>query len=360
MDLELKCKCCGQPFEPTCHISRQKFCSKECRIKYCNAKRDFGEKPEVCPECGVCIEQSGEPGRWRRFCSDRCRVRYHEKRRQEKRKNQGRPTQVCPNCGVEFEPEWGKVRRFCCDSCRLEWWKEYHRANPKEQESEQICVCCGKIFIADRWHGGEYCNRDCYLRTMAKTRTQITCAWCGEWFTALSSLNRKYCSKDCHTAARHDPGGYKKAKRRLTYHNPEEWQELLREATRKTGSSQKRGKRVWLVCGITSMYTGLDGLLGIIRYQLNRNPFDGGVYVFCDAEGTMLKYLEWDGAGFTLGKRRAQSGSYPWPPSEAGQAIEITEKEFEFLRTKSIVPIGYKAKPKRRKKSKKISTKKPS
>ena len=111
----------------------------------------------------------------------------------------------------------------------------------------------------------------------------------------------------------------------------------LHEASKKS-PPPRRGKRVWLVCGETSMYTGLDGLLGIIRYQLNRSPYDGNLYVFRDLSGSMIKYLEWDGAGFCLSKRRAQSGSYPWPPAEAGKVLEITEKEFEYLKSRSIVP----------------------
>lgn len=346
MGTELTCKYCGKSFEPTCHISRQKYCSQECRVKYNNAKRYYGGLVNTCPECGEHIEQSGERGRWRRFCSDRCRKEYNRKKQQEKRHSEKRPKQICPNCGREFQPEWGdKPRRFCSDTCRVEWWKEYHKANPQEETGERKCVCCGREFQSDRWHGGEYCSRDCYLKTMAKSRVQITCAWCGEGFTAPVSAGRKYCSLDCMTAARHQPGKYKRASHRIFYTNPEEWREQLQEASRKAGAPKKRGKRVWLVCGTTSMYTGLDGLLGIIRYQLNHNPFDGGIYVFCDFTGTMLKYLEWDGAGFCLGKRRAQSGSYPWPPAEAGKMIEITEKEFEFLKSKSIVPCRTKSKP---------------
>jgi len=56
----------------------------------------------------------------------------------------------------------------------------------------------------------------------------------------------------------------------------------------------------------------------------------------------MLKYLEWDGAGFSIGKRRAQSGTYPWPPDELGPVVEITEKEFAYILHKSIVPFRVK------------------
>jgi endogenous inhibitor of DNA gyrase (YacG/DUF329 family) len=358
MEEAKKCLCCGQAFEPTCHISRQKYCSDACRHKYNNAKRYYAVPVDTCPACGEQIEQTGERGRLRRFCSDRCRVAYHSKKRQEKKRSIERPKQVCPNCGAEFQPGWnGGVRRFCCDACRLEWWREYHKANPREIPPERKCICCGNEFRSDSWHGGDYCSRECYLRTMAQTRENVVCAWCGEAFSALKNLNRKYCSIHCYTAARHQPER-QKAGRRISYHDPDEWRALLKTALKDFGGPAKRGQRVFLVCGETNMNTGLDGLVNIIRYRLNLNPYDGSLYVFCDFSETNLKYLEWDGAGVCITKRRAQSGSYPWPPSEAGSAMEITEKEFAFLKTKAIVPVGQKRKPKKRGRPKKDGRKK--
>lgn len=66
-------------------------------------------------------------------------------------------------------------------------------------------------------------------------------------------------------------------------------------SARYTQQGVRRGKRVRLVCGATSMYTGLDGLIVIVRYHLKLDPCDVSVYVFRDGTGTMLKYIEWDG-----------------------------------------------------------------
>lgn len=305
---------------------------------------------DTCPECGAKVEQTGEKGRWRRFCSDQCRVVYNRKKRQEKNRQKRRPKHLCPNCGADFLPEWGlgQQRRFCSDECRTEWWKEYRKATPQEMEPERECVHCGQTYSRSIWEGGEYCSRECYLQAMAATHVTVVCKWCGEEFTALASSRRKYCSQGCSASAQQKVIVAKRGKRRISYTDPEEWLGQIKEATENAEGTGKRGKRVWLVCGATSMYTGIDGLLGVIRYRLGHNPFDGSIYVFCDGGGQMLKYLEWDGMGFCLGKRRAQSGTYPWPPAEAGPVIEISEKEFEFLRCKSIVPFRTKKVPRKR------------
>lgn len=83
---KLKCRNFGQEFEPTCHITRQKFCSDECRFAYNNAKRRYEGIPmDICPGCGDEVEQTGERGRRRRFCSDRCRVKYWQEKQKERR-----------------------------------------------------------------------------------------------------------------------------------------------------------------------------------------------------------------------------------------------------------------------------------
>ena len=96
---ELACLNCGKGFISTCHITRQKFCSSECRVRYNNAKRYYTDTPvNECPECGTPIKQSGEAGRWRRFCGKHCRQLYHYKKWQEKRQaNYQPPVQICPN-----------------------------------------------------------------------------------------------------------------------------------------------------------------------------------------------------------------------------------------------------------------------
>jgi transposase len=161
---------------------------------------------------------------------------------------------------------------------------------------------------------------------------QKECLCCGQPFEPTCHHTRqKYCSRACC----------------VKYNNAKRYYSTPMDSCPNCGGTAKRGRRVFLVCGETNMHLGLDGLVNVIRYRLNLNPYDGSLYVFCDFSGTNLKYLGWHGAGFCIAKRRAQSGSYPWPPSEAGMTLEIPEREFAFLKAESIIPIGKKRKPKK-------------
>ena len=118
--MEYVCKNCGQEFEPTCHQSRQVFCSTECRIKYHNRKR-YAPPGEVCMECGKALAQ-GSVGANRKLCGDACRINYRYRKQQERKREERQKPRVCPNCGKEFVPIWekGGTPRFCSDACRIE------------------------------------------------------------------------------------------------------------------------------------------------------------------------------------------------------------------------------------------------
>jgi len=302
------------------------------------------------------IEQSGGRGRWRRFCGDGCRVAYHYRKGQEAKQNRQRPKQLCPNCGVEFQPAWnaGGARRFCCGACRIERWNEYHKAHPREEAAEE-CSRCG-ILLTGRHTGESYCGRECYLQAMAGKRINVSCAWCGGKFAATVSAGRQYCSHTCAVAGRSAPGR-RTGRRRLPLTDAEEWCKLLTQAA-KAAEVKECEYVARLVCGSMSMYVGLDGLVSTIRYGLRQNPYDGNIYAFRDASGSMLKYLQWDGTSFSLSKRRAQSGCYPWPLGERGTVVDISIEEWQYLLTQSIVPAKLKPVKKKRKKKASKSAKK--
>lgn len=247
MEAMHECKHCGKAFEPTCHASRQIFCSKECRIKHNNAKR-YAPPGNACMECGAALTQSGQRGKNRKFCGDACRIAYHVKKAAEKKRIERQTPRVCPNCGKDFVPMWekGGIPRFCSDDCRIEWWREYHKTHPGSGESKTKCAYCGQKLGGS---GGKYCSRACYRLGAAHVRGEKRCGWCGKLLPKKARSTQKYCCQACARSAwslaqRGGPTG-----RCITAHNPAAWRRQLAELTTKAKPEPKADRRILLVCG---------------------------------------------------------------------------------------------------------------
>jgi len=252
----------------------------------------------------------------------------------EKKREERQTPRVCPNCGKEFLPRWekGSLPRFCGDGCRVEWWREYHKANPSLEEPNTTCGYCGREMDIRE---GKYCSRACYRLGAARVRGERRCAWCGKMLPKKAWDVRKYCCNACAAAAWSLSKRTGPRRRCITTRNPGAWRKQLAELTRKPALELKKDRRIFLVCGATKLVS-TDALVDFIRYELKCDPFDGNRYVFCNSGYSQLKWLEWDGSGFCVGSRNAEWGKYPWPIRKPEIVMEITEQEYEFLRSKSI------------------------
>lgn len=58
---------------------------------------------------------------------------------------------------------------------------------------------------------------------------------------------------------------------------------------------------------------GIDGLAGVVRAVLGRDPASGDLFVFKNRRGDTLKILAWMGDGFALYLRRLEKGTFAFP-----------------------------------------------
>ncbi len=58
---------------------------------------------------------------------------------------------------------------------------------------------------------------------------------------------------------------------------------------------------------------GIDGLAGVVRASLERDPLGGDLFVFRNRRGDRLKILAWMGDGFALYLRRLERGTFAFP-----------------------------------------------
>lgn len=70
----------------------------------------------------------------------------------------------------------------------------------------------------------------------------------------------------------------------------------------------------YYVCTTTiDMRNGFDGLAGIVRNHLKKDPISGEVFIFLNKPRTHVKILYWDGDGFALFYKRLERGRYSLP-----------------------------------------------
>ena len=86
-----------------------------------------------------------------------------------------------------------------------------------------------------------------------------------------------------------------------------------------------------MACGHSDMRCGIDGLVSIVAGSFSLDPFDGGLFVFCNRNRDRIKILEFDGDGFWLHAKRLEKGRFKWPTADGGAIMELTGEELSYL-----------------------------
>jgi transposase len=66
---------------------------------------------------------------------------------------------------------------------------------------------------------------------------------------------------------------------------------------------------------------GIDGLARVCKASLQRDPFEGTVFVFRNRRSTAIKLLVYDGQGFWLCQKRMSEGRFRWWPNSTDNRL---------------------------------------
>ena len=88
--------------------------------------------------------------------------------------------------------------------------------------------------------------------------------------------------------------------------------------------------RVYVVPGVTDMRKAIDGLSILVEECLERDPFSGHLFGFCNRRRDMVKVLYWDRNGFCLWQKRLERGKFKWPVG-VEEVKSLSMREFEWL-----------------------------
>ena len=87
------------------------------------------------------------------------------------------------------------------------------------------------------------------------------------------------------------------------------------------------------------MRKSFDGLSGIVRCELGREPDDGSLFLFINRRRDRIKVLYWDSDGFALWYKRLESGTLETVTSAAGTPV-VTIDATQLAMLLSGVPLS--------------------
>jgi len=77
----------------------------------------------------------------------------------------------------------------------------------------------------------------------------------------------------------------------------------------------------------------VNGLCVLVQDELEMNPFDESLYVFCNRKRDRIKILHWDKTGFVLWYKRLEKAKFKWPVDEMETVIQVNEQSLSWLLT---------------------------
>jgi transposase len=96
---------------------------------------------------------------------------------------------------------------------------------------------------------------------------------------------------------------------------------------------------------------GYDGLFGLVKTGLGRDPLSGDLFLFLGKRRTGCKVLVWDGTGLCIFQKRLERGRFASLFRDDGKSVQLTASELalfiegcELVGRRSLSPLSVKPK----------------
>jgi transposase len=92
-----------------------------------------------------------------------------------------------------------------------------------------------------------------------------------------------------------------------------------------------RAVRVYAYPEAVDLRKGYDGLFGLVKQGLGRDPLSGDLFLFVNQRRKGCKVLLWDGTGLCIFQKRLEQGRFASPWRESGEAVRMTSNELALF-----------------------------
>ena len=80
------------------------------------------------------------------------------------------------------------------------------------------------------------------------------------------------------------------------------------------------------------MRKGFDGLGGLVRDALQKDPLSGDVFIFFNKRRSQVKLLLWEGDGFSMYHKRLERGTNELPSlTDSSTSVELRSDELMLI-----------------------------
>jgi transposase len=88
-----------------------------------------------------------------------------------------------------------------------------------------------------------------------------------------------------------------------------------------------RAVRVFAYPAPVDLRKGYDGLYGLVKQGLNRDPLSGDLFLFSNRRRRGCKVLVWDGTGLCIFQKRLERGCFASLFRDDGKPVQLTSSE---------------------------------
>jgi len=88
-----------------------------------------------------------------------------------------------------------------------------------------------------------------------------------------------------------------------------------------------RAVRVFAYPAPVDLRKGYDGLYGLVKQGLNRDPLSGDLFLFSSRRRRGCKVLVWDGTGLCIFQKRLERGCFASLFRDDGSPVQLTSSE---------------------------------
>lgn len=87
---------------------------------------------------------------------------------------------------------------------------------------------------------------------------------------------------------------------------------------------------IYLRPGDTDMRKQINTLSLFVKSDMEKDPLNGDMYIFCGKNRKRIKALYWDRNGFCMWQKQLERDRFPWPKTEE-DAKDITREKLHML-----------------------------